>query len=160
MNLITAITRIKAAVHDYSEEFPREACIGFLNTTIQQAAAMLVAGGYPELLKEVVLHNGDYLPKNIMRACGTYPIKTTNGQAEFLDEDETEIAYRYFATPDNIPADATDNYELPFTNDAINEAIVRQATVMALNQNEFDTRQDTAQMAEFQQAIIAAMNGE
>jgi len=157
MKLITAINRIRAGAHDISSEYSRDDLINFLNTVTQQAAAMMVAGGYHELIREITLHNGDFAPKNMLKTCGNYPIKITSGQVEFLDPDETSVQYRYFATPDNIPVDATDDYELFFTNDAVNEAIVRQATILALNQNEYNVQQDSSLYAAFQQAITAAM---
>lgn len=157
MKLITAINRIRAGAHDISSEYSRDDLINFLNTVTQQAAAMMVAGGYHELIREITLHNGDFAPTNMMKTCGTYPIKITAGQISFLDPTETTIQYRYFVTPDNIPLDATDNYELFFSNDAVNEAIIRQATILALNQNEYNVQQDTSLYGAFQQAITAAM---
>lgn len=158
MKLSTAIERIRSASHDISNEYKREDIINFINTVTQQAAAMLVTGGYYELIREVELHDGDFAPKNMFKTCGTYPIQITSGQVEFLDDDEV-IKYRYFAAPENIPEDASDNTELFFTNDAINEAIVRQATILALNQNEYNVQQDSSIYGSFQQAIIAAMAG-
>jgi len=157
MKLITAINRIRAGAHDISSEYSRDDLINFLNTVTQQAAAMLITGGYYELIREVTLHDGDFAPANMLKACGSYPIKITAGQVEFLDPEETSIKYRYFATPENIPSDATDNFELYFSNDAVNEAIIRQATILALNQNEYNVQQDSTLYGTFQQALIVAM---
>lgn len=160
MNLGQAIERIKSATHDVDNEYTKKDCINFLNVAMQQAASLLITGNYPETFRKVLLHNGDYLPKNIIKSAGNYPIAITAGRVEILDSDISEIEFRYFATPDNIPEDAEDYYELPFNNDAINMAIIRQAIILALNQNEYNIQQDNALQSSLMQAISVAMNGE
>lgn len=159
MNLGTAINRIKIACHDVSGEYSREDCVGFLNTAIQLAGNFLASLNSAEIVQEAVLKNGDFVPKNIVRFCGNYPIKVTFNQVEMLDEDVDELKVRYLATPTMIPVASEDAYTLPFKNDAINEAVVRYSIILALNQNEFNVQQDTALYTTLQQAISDAIQG-
>ena len=51
MRLETAISKIKAAGHDISDEYSNERCIEFLNTALQQTSSLLISAQYPALLK-------------------------------------------------------------------------------------------------------------
>lgn len=154
MKVETAISRIKAAGHDISEEYSSERCIEFLNTAIQQTGSLLISAQYPPLVKEVLIRDGDTLPTNYMKAAGTYPLKMTDGQAVLIDEDDEYVKFRYWATPDLIDEDTE---ELPYTNDAVNEVIVRLATILALNENEYDITADSTLVNALQTAIASAM---
>lgn len=154
MLLDTAITRIKNESNDISEEYSREQCIDFLNTAIQQIASLLIASLYAPLAEETLVHNGDSVPKNYMKAAGTYPIKITKGKIEILDDVET-VKVRYFKTPDLLTDEST---ELPFDNDAINEVVVKGAILFALNEKEYDLQQDTALWQALQQAVASGMS--
>lgn len=148
-----AIQMIKNAGHDISDEFTREECIVYLNIAIQQVASMLADGKYRPMCKELTLHDGESLPKNFMRAAGTYPIRITDGVVTFLEGD-TEIRFRYFSTPELL---TTNSSTMPYTNDAINQAIVRGAIILALNENEYDLSQDTALWQALQTAIAGGL---
>lgn len=152
MKIADAIKRIKIATHDAVDEYSEAHCLDFLNYAIQQAASMLIAGGYMPLTKEVILKDGSYLPHNFMKQCGKYPICVTSNRIKLLEGNE--IRFRYFATPERI---TEMDLDLPFPNEALNEAIVQLAIVLALNENEFDTQQDTALMSAFQQAVAGAL---
>ncbi|MCD7811970.1 MAG: hypothetical protein LUG91_09035 [Ruminococcus sp.] len=154
MLVSSAISRIKAAGHDISEEYSNEDCIAFLNTAIQQISSLLIAAQYPALVQEVLVRNGDNLPQNYIKCAGTYPIKMTNNKAVIIDDDVEAVAFRYWATPDLITADDT---ELPYSHDAINEVILKGAVILALNENEYDVTQDSSLMSSLQSAIASAM---
>ena len=153
MLLTTAISRIKSAGHDISDEYTNEECIVFLNGAIHQVYAIMVGFGYPPTVKEMDLHDDDSLPKNYMKSCGTYPIRITNNIVKFIDDDNF-IRFRYFANPENLTSESE---SLPFDHDAINECIVRGAIILALNENEYDLSQDTALWQSLQQAIAGGM---
>ena len=153
MKVETAITRIKAATHDISDEFSQERCIEFLNTAIQQVSSLLISAKFPPLVNEITVHNGESLPENFMAPAGFYPLKMTNNKVVITDDSEY-VVFRYWATPSNVK---TASEELPYKHDAINEVIVRLAVMLALNENEYDIAQDSGLMSQLQQAIASGM---
>lgn len=150
-----AITQIKQETHDISQEYTNDECLQYLNTAIQQVASLLIGANWPVLVQETTLRDGDSIPKNYMKACGTYPLSMTAGAAHITDPDVTTVRFRYFATP-NLIDDTTK--ELPFTHDAINDIIVKSAVLLALNHNEYDITQDTNIVTALQQAVSAGMS--
>lgn len=154
MLLTTAIKRIKSTTHDISDEYTNEECVDYLNTAIQKIYSIMVQYGFPPIVKEMDLHDDDNLPHNYMRSCGSYPIRITNNIAKLLDEDLDFVRFRYFANPEMLTVDSE---ELPFDHDAINEIVLRVAVNLALLDNEYDLSQDTALLAEVQQAVAAGM---
>lgn len=155
MKTADAVAKIKLAVHDRGNTYSTAECINLLNTAIQEASAILIAGGSPLMVSETVLHDGDVLPDNFMRPAGTYPIRRTGYTVSFLD-DTTEMRFRYFATKDNLEDSSG---SLPFIHDAVNESVLRLAIIMALNENEFDCAQDSALLNELKSAIAQGMGG-
>lgn len=153
MKVETAINRIKSAGHDISQDLDDYRCLEFLNTSLQQVSSLLIAAQYPALVKEMVVHNGDELPKNYMKSAGLYPLRMTNGKAEIIDGSES-VRFRYWATPEMM---ALDDKELPYSHDAVNEVVVRGAIILAINEDEYDITQDTALITSLQQAIASAM---
>lgn len=149
-----AIRRIRAAGHDISDEYSDERCIEFLNNSLQRISALLIQARYPALVEEVVVHDGDTLPKNYVQAAGTYPLRMTAGKAEIVDDSEF-VRFRYFATP-ALLENSTD--EFPYDHDGINEIVVRYAIMLALNENEYDITQDTNLLTDLQNAIAGAMS--
>ena len=89
-----AVNRIKAAGRGNNNEWGVDRAIDFLNTALQQISALLVANRYPPIVKTIQLEDGDDLPENYMFACGTYPIRITDGVVEFLDDSLDEIRFR------------------------------------------------------------------
>lgn len=154
MNVATAIVRIKAAGHDISDEYDSDRCLEFLNKAIQQVSALLISNRYPALVREMLVHNGDKLPKNYMLAAGSYPLRMTAGKAEIIDDDLQSVRFRYFATPEAL---ADISAELPYDHDGINEVIVATAVLLALNENEYEITQDANLMEALQTAMAAAM---
>lgn len=154
MKASTAIARIKSATHDISDEYSTEKCIGFLNTAIQQTAALLISARWPSLAKETDIREGDSLPPNYMGPCGTYPIRMTEGRAHIIDGSEY-IRFRYFATPPNIE---NEDEDLPFNHDAINDVVIKAAVILALNENEYDITQDSSILTSLQQAISSGIS--
>lgn len=153
MLITTAISRIKSAGHDISDEYTNERCIEFLNTAIQQVSSLLISAQYPALVKEILVHNGESLPTNYMKACGTYPLRLTDNKVTIVDDSES-VRFRYWATPELL---TNTSNELPYKHDAINEVIVRLAVMLALNENEYDIGQDSNLLAQLQQAIASGM---
>lgn len=148
-----AIERVRKSTHDISEEYSAEEIIDFLNTSIQQVSSLLISAKFPSLVKEIMVHSGEELPSNFMVAAGTYPLKMTDGVVKITDDSEY-VRFRYFATPTLIE---TTTGELPYKHDAINEVIVRLATMLALNENEYDISQDSNLLSQLQQAIASGM---
>lgn len=153
MLITTAISRIKSAGHDISDEYTNERCIEFLNTAIQQVSSLLISAQYPALVKEIMVHNGESLPTNYMKACGTYPLRMTDNKVTIVDDSES-VRFRYWATPELL---SEPSGKLPYEHDAINEVIVRLAVMLALNENEYDIGQDSGLLTQLQQAIASGM---
>lgn len=153
MLLNSALDRIQIACHDISQDLDDYRCLEYLNTSLQQVSSLLIAAQYPALVKEMVVHNGDELPKNFMKSAGFYPLRLTNNKAEIIDGSES-VKFRYWATPDIM---TLDDKELPYSHDAVNEVVVRGAIILAINEDEYDISQDTALITSLQQAIASAM---
>ena len=156
MKVEDAVAKLKAATHDISDEYSTDECLGFLNTAIQQVCYQLIAGRSPQMVKQVTLHNLEYLPADFVRPAGTYPVKITGQLAEFLDESMKELKVRYFATKEPLTELSVD---MPFVHEEINDIAVKVATLIALNQNEYDVTQDKAILDELRQVIAAGMAG-
>ena len=77
----------------------------------------------------------------------------TAGAVEILDDSE-EVKFRYFANP---PLLTSEEEELPYNHDAINEVIVRGAIILAANEDEYDITQDANLLNTLQQAIASGM---
>ena len=150
-----AVNRIKAAGRGTGQNWGVDRVIDFLNTALQQVSALLAANNYPPIVKTVTLHNNDSLPNNYMFACGTYPIRITNGTVEFLGE-ETSIRFRYFANVDKVVKTSD---TMPFTNDAINEVVIKGAVLLALNENAVQIGQDAQLVTALQQAVSGGLAG-
>lgn len=150
-----AVNRVKAAGRGNGNDWAVDRVIDFLNTALQQVSAYLVANRYPPLVKTVTLHDNDSLPENYMFSCGTYPIRITNGAVEFLGDDET-INFRYYANVGRVTK-TSDN--MPFTNDAINEVVVKAAVLLALNENTYNIAQDTQLVTTLQDAVAIGLSG-
>lgn len=157
MLVTTAIEKIKSATHDISDEYSTDRCIDFLNNAIQQIASLLISAKYPGLLKEVTLIDGQDLPDNYMNCVGSYPIRITAGKVKLLDG-HTSIRFRYFATPDNLTG--TTGEKLPFDHNALDEAVVMVAVLLAKNENEYDITSDITMYQQLQSAIAAGMTGQ
>lgn len=149
-----AISRIRAAGHDISDEYSDERCIEFLNNSLQRIAALLIQARFPALVEETTVHDGDTLPKNYVQAAGTYPLRMTAGKAEIVDGSEY-VRFRYFATPALLEGMYS---EFPYDHDGINEIVVRYAIMLALNENEYDIAQDSNLLNDLQAAIAGAMS--
>lgn len=154
MTVDYAISRIKAATHDISDEYTAADCLSFLNGAVQQVSALLIGAKWPTLVKEVSIHDGESIPTNYLSACGTYPLRMTAGKA-YITDGSSAVRFRYFATPDEITED-TEN--LPYDHTAINDIILRTAVILALNQNEYDISQDAQIVSNLQQAVSAGMS--
>ena len=155
MNVSQAISRIKAATHDISDEYSNDRCIEFLNTAAQQVGAWLCAAKWPPMVKEAEMHEGASVPDNFMVACGQYPIRVTDGIVHILDPDIETLRCRYFSTPAAIE-NTTD--DMPFDKyDPLQEVVVKSAIILALNENEYDITTDSAIKQELVQAIAGGM---
>jgi len=151
-----AVNRIKAAGRGNGNDWGVDRVIDFLNTALQQISALLVANRYPPIVKTVQLEDGDDLPENYMFSCGTYPIRITEGKVEFLDDSLDEIRFRYFANVGKVVKTSDD---MPFTNDAINEIVVKGAILLALNENAYNIGQDSQLVSALQQAVASGLSG-
>jgi len=147
-----AISRIKSAGHDISDEYSQERCLEFINTAIQQVSSLLISAQYPSLIDEILVHNGESLPSNYMKSAGNYPLKVIGNTVSITDGSDT-VRFRYWKTP----AFVDETGELPFNNDAVNEVIVKLAVMLALNENEYDITQDNNLTSQLQQAIASGM---
>lgn len=156
MEVKDAIYKLRFLLHDVSGEHADDKCIILLNTASHQTALLLIDMGSALMLHDTTIKDGNPLPAYFVRTAGTYPIRITGTTINFLDDDVEEMAMRYFAT---VPPIKTYYDTMPFENDVLNDWVVRLASLLAANRNEFDISQDKALMAEFQQAAQTAMMG-
>lgn len=63
MQVLEAINRMKASMHDVSNEYDDAACIFALNTAVHELAALLIAAHYPDLIEEKDFMDGDMVPE-------------------------------------------------------------------------------------------------
>lgn len=151
-----AVNRIKAAGRGKGIDWGVDRVIDFLNTSLQQVSALLAANRYPPMVKTIQLEDGDTLPDNFMFEAGTYPIRITDGAVEFLDDTIEQIRFRYFA---NVGRVVKTSDTMPFTNNAINEVVIKGAVLLALNENGIQISQDTQLVAALQQAVAGGLAG-
>lgn len=156
MQVEEAIAKLKAAGHDISDEYSTGDCLGFLNTAVQEICHQLIVGKSPQMTKEITLHDNESLPADYVVSCGNYPIKVTGRLVTFLNVDDGAIRFRYFATKPQIAGAIGD---MPFTHEILNDIAVRLATILALNQNEYDISQDKALLDELRQIVAQGMGG-
>jgi len=151
-----AVNRIKASGRGTGHDWGVDRVIDFLNTSLLQVSALLAANRYPPIVKTIELEDGDDLPDNYLFSCGTYPIRITNGAVEFLDPDIEKIQFRYFC---NVGRIVKTSDTMPFTNDAINEVVIKGAVLLALNENAVHIAQDSQLVTALQQAVAGGLAG-
>lgn len=158
MKTSKAIDEIKAAGHDISDEYSRAECIGFLNTAIHEVSGLLIAANSPMMVQEVLIHDGENVPIHYVASAGQYPLRITGQTVNFVDPLMEEIRFRYFATMAPLEDETGD---LPFVHSALNDYVLKVATLLALNRNEYDISQDKALTDEFRSILTGAvtMNG-
>ena len=158
MKTSKAIDMIKAAGHDISDEYSRAECIDFLNTAIHEVSGLLIAARSPMMVREILLHDGESVPAHYVSSAGQYPMRITGQTVQFVDPALTEMRFRYFATMPPLEGETGD---LPFAHEALNDYVLKVATLYALNRNEYDLTQDRALSDEFRAILTGAvtMNG-
>lgn len=150
MQVLEAINRMKASMHDVSNEYDDAACIFALNTAVHELAALLIAAHYPDLIEEKDFMDGDMVPEGFFRTCGLYPIRVTGGAIHFLSGVE-KLHVRYY----KMPADMARTSTLPFRLSILNSLAIKIAIKILLNDNEFDISQDSSIQSEITQALQA-----
>lgn len=150
MQVLEAINRMKASMHDVSNEYDDAACIFALNTAVHELAALLIAAHYPDLIEEKDFMDGDMVPEGFFRTCGLYPIRVTGGAIHFLPGVE-KLHVRYY----KMPADMARTSTLPFRLSILNSLAIKIAIKILLNDNEFDISQDSSIQSEITQALQA-----
>ena len=158
MKTSKAIDMIKAAGHDISDEYSRAECIDFLNTAIHEVSGLLIAARSPMMVREILIHDGESVPAHYVASAGQYPMRITGQTVQFVDPSMDEIRFRYFAT---MPPITDEEGDLPFPHGALNDYVLKVATLYALNRNEYDLTQDKALADEFRAILTGAvtMNG-
>ena len=155
MKVKTAIDEFRLILHDlYGQyEYDTYHCLMRLNSAAQLTSSLLVQIASPLVIAEETFHDGDALPQNFLKTCGTYPIKRTGQTIHFLDDVE-EMPIRYYVS---VPKMDKHTEDMPFEHDAINDFVIRTAVKYALNRNEFDISQDQNILNELQNVVAEAM---
>lgn len=158
MKTSKAVDAIKAAGHDISDEYSRAECIDFLNTAIHEVSGLLIAARSPMMVREILIHDGESVPAHYVSSAGQYPLRITGQMMRFIDPLMEEMRFRYFAT---MPPLEDESGDLPFAHPALNDYVLKVATLLALNRNEYDIAQDKALADEFRSILTGAvtMNG-
>lgn len=151
MQVLEAINRMKASMHDVSNEYDDAACIFALNTAVHELAALLIAAHYPDLIEEKDFMDGDMVPEGFFRTCGSYPIRVTGGTIHLAGMEKLHV--RYY----KMPADMARTSTLPFRLSILNSLAIKIAIKILLNDNEFDISQDSSIQSEIAQALQAGV---
>ncbi len=151
MTISEAISYMKRAVHDVSDEYSEADLLTFLNEAVQETAVLLASLRYAPLIRETILTDGDALPSDFLSAVGYHPYRLAEGKVS-LDGGRTQLTLRYYGAPNELKADDT----LPFTP-AIREAVLLTATIRALRHNEYDTSAEEAHLANLRTALAATL---
>ena len=155
MNVSEALIEIRNKTNDRDEVgLDNEELLAYFNEAIQFISQYLAAANSPVLIHESTITTATVaLPDNFIKLAGIYPVKSTGQQMKLLDTPPQVI--RYYA---NI-AKAEMNGDIPLYNEALIRVAIRLAAVYVQNQQELDITQDKGLVADFQQAIIAAVGG-
>lgn len=153
MTISEAISYLRRAVHDISDEYSTADYLTYLNEAVQETAVLLASLRYAPLIRETILSNGDPLPSDFLAPVGYHPYRLTEGKVS-LDSDRTHITLRYYGAPQKLTATDT----LPFTP-AITEAVLLTAVIRALRHNEYDTSAEEAHLANLRTALAATLKG-
>ena len=153
MTISEAISYIKRAVHDTSDEYSDADCLTFLNEAVRETAVLLASLRYAPLIRETILTNGDALPSDFLSPVGKHPYHLTEGKIR-LDDGRTHLTLRYYGAPKQLCATDT----LPFTP-AIEETVLLTAVIRALRHNEYDTSAEEAHLANLRTALGATLTG-
>ena len=153
MTISEAISYMKRAVHDSSDEYSDADYLAFLNEAVQETAVLLTSLRYAPLIRETILTNGDTLPSDFLSSVGKHPYHLTEGKIS-LDDNRPHLTLRYYGAPPKLSADDT----IPFSP-AITETILLTAIIRALRHNEYDTTAEEAHLANLRTAIGATLGG-
>jgi hypothetical protein len=156
MKVQTAIDQFRLILHDLygNYEYDNYHCLMRLNSAAQLTSNLLVQIASPLVIQEEEFADGDNLPGNFLKTCGTYPIRRTGGKVNFLD-DVDKMLIRYYVT---VPKIEDVDGDMPFEHDTINDFVIRTACKLALNRNEFDISQDQSILSELQSSAAEAMS--
>lgn len=153
MNVGEALIIVRQKINDYDEVgLSDEELLHYINEAAQYVSQYLASSNSPLMVKEQTLTaQTNVLPANFLKTCGTFPIKITGNVIELLDDPPLKI--RYTAGVDRV------SYvdDMPFQHEALNQFIVKLATIYALNQEELDVSQDKALLGELQASIASAI---
>lgn len=158
MKIKAAIDEFRLILHDLygNYEYDNYHCLMRLNSAVQLTCNLLTQINSPLIIEEKDFENGEDLPGNFLRTCGTYPIRRTGNSIEFLDDVE-KMRIRYFITLPKMGKEDVEEGDMPFAHDSINDFVIRTACKLALNRNEFDISQDQGILTELQNSIAEAM---
>lgn len=151
MTISEAISYVRRAVHDGSDEYSETDYLAYLNEAVQETAVLLASLRYAPLIRETILTNGDPLPSDFLSAVGYHPYRLTENTVS-LSEGRTHLTLRYYAAPPLLTAGDA----LPFPP-AIEEAVLLAAIIRALRHNEYDTSAEEAHLANLRTALASAL---
>lgn len=153
MLVTKAIEEIQCKINDRDKVGLDDAeILSYLNEAIQFISSYLVGANSPIMVKETVIYDDTYtLPKNFVRAIGTYPAKITGNTLELFDY--PPMKFRYFASLQNVGMDD----EMPFTHEALEQVAIKLACIYANAQEQFDVTQDKSLLDEMTAAIASAI---
>lgn len=151
MTISEAISYVRRAVHDESDEYSEADYLAYLNEAVQETAVLLASLRYAPLIRETNLTDGDPLPSDFLSSVGYHPYHLSEGKVR-LSKGRTHLTLRYYSAPMQLSAEGT----LPFPP-AITEAILLAATIRALRHNEYDTSAEEAHLANLRTALASAL---
>jgi hypothetical protein len=98
VTLIEAVIRIRQKVRDTSKlKFSDSEVIACVNEAIDFISAQLIQIGDNDIVKEVVVDDGDPFPNDFYKFAGEFPIFNNNGVVDGDDASVFPIKLRYYA---------------------------------------------------------------
>ena len=152
MNVSEALIEIRNKINDRDVVgLVNEELLAYFNEAIQYISQYLAAANSPVLLQDMTISSATaQLPDNFIKLAGIFPVKITGNTVKVLEPPQTIRFYAGFERADM-------NEEVPLNNEALIRVAIRLAAIYAQNQQELDITQDKGLLADFQNAIMAAV---
>jgi len=135
--------RNRLSDRDAVGDFDDNELVSYMNQAIHYIGNYLVAAGNPLVVKEMAVCDGDDMPDDYIKTCGSYWMRVTGRKVMVLRHRRKPLVVRYFYELPTVTGTHADE-ELPLDNYAFTNAIVQMTVLFAMNQQRFNIQQDQA----------------
>lgn len=150
-----AVTELRNKINDEAADgdFTDAELISFLNEGIAYISSYLITASNPITTKKATISaSGTAVPDDFVKMAGFFPVKISGNVLDLIDVSKP-VTIKYFA---NIPSVKLATDALPFKNSTFNIALIRIASIYALNQMQFNVAQDQAITTELLNLVNSA----